>query len=220
MVRDQVIFGSGMIATAFGRVRGLRGTVLYAAGVSNSSCTRQSEFDREKNRLTEALCTPGPFIYVSTCSVEDKPYTHHKHAMEGFVKARGDYLIVRLPIVAGPTTNPHTLLNFLYDKVQRSEEFDLFTKARRNVIDVADAAAILEWLVRGGAHNQTINVAAPQDYAVTEIVGVFERITGKKAVVNRIDSGDSQDIDVRRISEADVDFSGDYLGRVLRRYYK
>ena len=220
MVRDQVIVGSGMIATAFGRVRGLRGTVLYAAGVSNSSCTRQSEFDRERARLTEALLNPGPFIYVSTCSVEDKPYTHHKHAMEELVKARGDYLIVRLPIVAGPTTNPHTLLNFLYSRVLRSEEFDLFTRARRNVIDVADAATILEWLVRNGARNETVNLAAPQDYGIGEIVKVFEQITGKKAVVNRIDAGDSQDIDVRRIADADVDFSGDYLGRVLRRYYK
>jgi nucleoside-diphosphate-sugar epimerase len=166
------------------------------------------------------LHRPGLLVYFSTCAESDTDYVRHKRELEQLVKDRGTYLICRLPIVAGKTSNPHTLLNFLHDRIQRSEEFDLFTKARRNVIDVADAAAILEWLVRGGAHNQTINVAAPQDYAVTEIVGVFERITGKKAVVNRIDSGDSQDIDVRRISEADVDFSGDYLGRVLRRYYK
>ncbi len=209
-----------MIATAFGRARGLRGTVLYAAGVSNSSCTRQSEFDRERARLTESLLNPGLFIYVSTCSTEDKPYTHHKRAMEELVKARGDYLIVRLPIVAGPTTNPHTLLNFLYSRILRSEEFDLFTLSARNVIDVADAATILEWLVRGGAHNETVNVAAPHDYSVEYIVKLFEQITGKKAVTNRIAQGDSQDIDVRRIADADVDFSGDYLNRVLRRYYK
>ena len=220
MVRDQVIVGSGMIATAFSRARGLRGTILYAAGVSNSSCTRQSEFDRERARLTEALLNPGLFIYVSTCSVEDKPYTHHKHAMEALVKARGDYLVVRLPIVAGQTTNPHTLLNFLYSRILRSEEFDLYTQARRNVIDVADAATILEWLVRNGAMNETVNLAAPQDYGVGEIVKVFEQITGKKAVFNRVDGGDAQDIDVRRIADADVDFSGDYLGRVLRRYYR
>jgi nucleoside-diphosphate-sugar epimerase len=220
MVRDQVIVGSGMIATAFGRVRGLRGTVLYAAGVSNSSCTRKSEFDREKARLKEALLNPGLFIYVSTCSVEDKPYTRHKMAMEELVKKRGDYLIVRLPIVAGSTTNPHTLLNFLYSRIQRSEEFDLFTLSRRNIIDVADAASILEWLVRNGAHNETVNIAAPMDYAVEYVVKVFEQITGKKAVTNRVAKGDSQDIDVRRIADADVDFSGDYLGRVLRRYYK
>lgn len=220
MVRDQMIVGSGMVATAFGTLRGLRGTVVYAAGVSNSCCTRRSEFERERVRLTEALTHPGLFIYASTCSVEDKPYRHHKFEMEQLVRGRGDYLIVRMPIIAGVTTNPHTLLNFLYSRVQRSEEFDLYTKARRNVIDIADAAAIVEWLVRNGARNETVNVAAPHDYSIQEIVGVFEKITGKPAVVNRVDSGDWQHIDVRRIADADVDFSGDYLDRTIRRYFR
>lgn len=219
MVRDQVIVGSGMIAKAFGKVRGLRGTVLHAAGVSDSSCTRQSEFDRDRERLRDSLLTPGLFIYVSTCSVEDKPYTHHKRAMEVMVRERGDYLIVKLPIVAGRTSNPHTLLNFLYSRIERSEGFDLYTRARRNVIDVADAASILEWLVRNGAKNETVNIAAPQDYSVAEIVRAFEIITNKKAFATRVDAGDWQDIDVRRIADADVDFSGDYLGRTLARYY-
>lgn len=220
MVRDQVIVGSGMIAEAFSRARGMRGTVLHAAGVSDSTCTRQSEFERDESRLHESLKTPGLFIYVSTCSVENKPYTHHKMEMERLVQERGDYLIVRLPTVAGRTTNPHTLLNYLFSRIQRSEGFDLFVSARRNVIDIADAASILEWLVREGAHNEKVNIAAPVDYSITEIVRNFEIITNKKAVTTKIDSGDAQDIDVRRIADANVDFSGDYLGRTLRRYYK
>jgi nucleoside-diphosphate-sugar epimerase len=220
MVRDQVIVGSGLIATAFSRVRGLRGTVLHAAGVSDSTCTRESEFARDRDRLRDSLLKPGLFIYVSTCSVEDKPYAHHKRAMEEMVRQRGDYLVVRLPIVAGRTSNPHTLLNYLFSRIQRSEGFDLFTRARRNVIDVEDAADITGWLIRNGAHNETVNVAAPKDYPVTEIVRDFELITNKKAFAARIDSGDSQEIDVRRIADADVDFSGDYLGRTLARYYR
>jgi nucleoside-diphosphate-sugar epimerase len=220
MVRDQVIVGSGLIATAFGRVRGLRGTVFHAAGVSDSTCTRESEFARDRDRLRDSLLKPGLFIYVSTCSVEDKPYAHHKRAMEEMVRQRGDYLVVRLPIVAGRTSNPHTLLNYLFSRIQRSEGFDLFARARRNVIDVEDAAGITGWLIRNGAHNETVNVAAPKDYPVTEIVKDFEIITNKKAFATIVDAGDSQDIDVRRIADADVDFSGDYLGRTLARYYK
>lgn len=220
MVRDQVIVGSGMIATAMEKVRGLRYTTVHAAGVSDSTCVRQSEFDRDRDRLVESLGkNPGLFIYISTCSEEDKPYTAHKRAMERLVINRGDYLIARLPVVAGRTTNPHTLLNFLHARISRSEGFDLFTKARRNVIDVADAASIIGWLVSGGARNETVNVAAPHDYPVQDIVRVFELITGKRAVPTRVDSGDAQDIDVSRISGADVDFTGDYLARTLCRYY-
>jgi dTDP-4-dehydrorhamnose reductase len=209
-----------MVGSAFADVRGLRGAVVYAAGPSNSSCTRQSEFDRERARLADALQIPGLFVYVSTTSVEDKPYTHHKREMERLVRERGDYLIARLPIVAGKTTNPHTLLNFLHSRIARSEEFDLYTRARRNVIDVADVAEIVGWLVRQGARNEVVNVAAPQDYAVWDIVRVFQRLTGKHAIFNKIDAGDESNLDVRRIADAPVDFSGDYLERTLARYYR
>ena len=219
MVRDQVIVGSGMIASAFSDVRGMRGTVLYAAGPSNSNCTRQSEFERERVRLAEALLAPGLFVYISTCSVEDKPYTHHKRQMESMVRDRGDYLVCRLPIVCGRTANPHTLLNWFHGRISRSEGFDLYRHARRNVIDVADVAEIVGWLVRSGAYNETVNVAAPHDYSALEIVRAFERLTGKTAVYDVVDAGDEQNIDVRRIADADVDFSGEYLERTLARYY-
>ena len=218
MVRHQVI-GSGMLGSAFSLARGTPDTIVYAAGTSNSSCTRQSEFDRDRSRLTEALLRDVLFIYISTCSVEDKPYTHHKLQMEELVKTRGDYLIVRLPIVAGRSTNPHTLLNLLYDRISRSEEFDLFVNARRNIIDVADVVTIVNWLARNLKFNETVNVAAPNDYSIMDIVRAMEQIIGKRAIFTSVDSGDSQIIDTRRIADADVDFSGDYLGRTLSRYY-
>ena len=219
MVRDQVIIGDGMIGRAMADVHGLRGTVVYAAGVSNSACVDEREFNRERQRLTEALQFPGLFIYFSTCSEEDRPYTHHKRAMEGLVKARGSYLIARLSIVAGKTPNPHTLLNFLYSRVARSERFTLRTLARRNVIDVRDVARVVDELVRAGTENETVNVAAPEDYGIREIVREFERICRKPAIVDCVDEGDAPLIDTRRIADTVVDFSGDYLARTLRRYY-
>jgi nucleoside-diphosphate-sugar epimerase len=220
MVRNKAVIGTGMIGTAFAEARCINNCIIYAAGTANSSCTRQSEFDRDENRLKESMLRSGIFVYVSTCSIEDKPYTHHKMKMEGLVKERGNYLIVRLPNVAGKSDNPHTLLNFLSSCVHRREEFDLFTKARRNVIDVMDVVDITYWLLRNYAINETVNVAAPFNYSVLEIVNEFEKIYRKKAVFNRIDSGDAPDIDTSRIADAFVDFSGDYLGRTLRRYYE
>jgi nucleoside-diphosphate-sugar epimerase len=111
-------------------------------------------------------------------------------------------------------------LNFLHSRIARSEEFDLYTRSRRNVIDVADVAEIVRWLVEQGAQDETVNVAAPYDYGIDEIVQAFERVTGKHAITNRIDAGDAVRLDVRRIADAPVDFTGDYLDRTIRRYYR
>ena len=220
MVPDTTVIGSGMIGTAFKEARFPKGCVVYAAGPANSSCTNEYEFKRDRERLSHDIHKPGLFIYISTCSVEDKPYVHHKRAMEELVKARGDYLILRLPNVAGRTSNPHTLLNFLADKVKRGEHFNMYRLSRRNVIDVQDVVTIADWLVRNNARNETINVASPRDHLIYHIVRAFEALYGKHAIMLVVESGDAQRINVNRIFDAPVDFSGDYLERTLERYYK
>lgn len=219
LVRDKVIVGSGMIARAMRNARGMAGTVVHAAGVSDSGCTDAAEFERDRGRLIDSLERPGVFVYMSTCSVEDKPYTAHKRAMEALVRERGGYLIVRLPVVAGRSLNPHTLLNYLAARISRSERFTVRERARRNVIDVCDVATAVEWLVRGGQFDRVVNVAAPMDYPIGEIVGEFEQIYGKPAVAEWVHEGDAPRIDAREILDSPVDFSGDYLSRTLRHYY-
>ena len=51
------------------------------------------------------------------------PYVRHKIEMERLVSDHAKFVIVRLPQVAGRTPNPHTLLNYLYARVARSEKF-------------------------------------------------------------------------------------------------
>lgn len=208
-----------MIAKALAEARGLRNVTVHAAGVSNSGCTDPREFERDRDRLIESLRAPGLFVYISTCSIEDKPYTAHKRAMEELVKARGDYLIARLPIVAGTTLNPHTLLNFLAARISRGERFTARGFARRNIIDVVDVAAALDWLVRAGRLDETVNIAAPMDYAVGEIISAFEWIYSKHAQADWVQEGDAPRVDWRDIADAGIDFSGDYLQRTLGRYY-
>jgi nucleoside-diphosphate-sugar epimerase len=120
--------------------------------------------------------------------------------------------------VAGQTSNPHTLLNYLHSRVSRSEGVDIWTHARRNVIDVADVATAVDWLL-DHAQNETVDIAAPQDYSVREIVSALEHATGKRARCAEVDAGRAYKIDHSRIAEAPIDFCGDYLGSVIRRYY-
>lgn len=229
-----MIIGSGLLAQAFAPEFSKRNDVcIYAAGVSNSSCTDAHEFARERQRLTSALAQAGQnvtFVYFGTCSVvadpeaRDTPYVKHKLAMEQLVSAHPHYLIVRLPQVAGKTPNPHTLLNYLYARISRSEAFMLWRNAKRNIIDVADAVAIAhELLADASMRNVTVNIANPTSYPMIDIVHAMERIAGKKAIYEVVERGSGYPIDIGMIrpvlDKIAIRFDDQYLERVIGKYY-
>lgn len=226
------IVGSGLIARAFApHADALPNVCVYAAGVSNSSCTDPREFDREHERLKTAMAKlpdGALLLYFSTCSIgdpalQDSHYVLHKRAMEQVVAQRPRHLIFRLPQLAGRTPNPHTLLNYLHARIVRSERFAIFSKAQRNIIDVDDVARIAIALMREGACAEAINVACSHNYAIGDIVHCMEDILGHAAIFDIIDAGAGYVIDTRRISEASsrcgISFSPDYLRRTLDKYY-
>lgn len=228
-----MLIGSGLLAQAFATAYSQREDVcIYAAGVSNSGCTNPHEFVREQGRLTEALqqaALVDAFVYFGTCSVADPeaqhtPYVRHKLAMERLVSAHPRHLILRLPQVAGRTPNPHTLLNFLYARISRSEAFQLWSNAKRNIIDVDDVVAITRQLIANGAlRNVTLNIANPVSYRMAEIVRAMERAVGKRAVCEVCERGSAYPIDISTtlpaIEAAGVKFGTDYLERVIGKYY-
>lgn len=228
-----MIVGSGLLAQAFADAFSQRDDVcIYAAGVSNSACKSVSEFARERQRLTDALRTAhhvGAFVYFGTCSVadpdaQDTPYVQHKLAMEGLVQAHPQGLVIRLPQVAGKTSNPHTLLNYLYARISRSERFELWSKAKRNIIDVSDVVAIANCLIADrSVRKTTINVANTVSYPMPEIVHAIERAVGKQALFDATDRGYEYPINVERIipmlDKAGVVFGSTYLDKVIGKYY-
>jgi len=228
-----MLIGSGLLAHAFSSAFLQREDVcIYAAGVSNSGCTDSHEFARERQRLGDALrqaiCVDA-FVYFGTCSVADPeakntPYVQHKLAMEQVVRTHSRSLILRLPQVAGKTPNPHTLLNFLYARIARSESFKLWSKAKRNIIDVVDVAAIAQLLIASGsARNTTFNVANVANYSMLDIVGVMEKAIGKRAIYDVVERGSEYPIDTSAmlplLEQAGVKFGHDYLEKVINKYY-
>ncbi len=229
----EVIVGSGLVASAMRAVFVNPDVCVYAAGVSNSGCTDAKEFERERVRLEIALAAHAGarrFIYFGTCSVDDPDaskslYVQHKRAMEYLAANHSRYVIFRLPQVAGNTPNPHTLLNYLFARIARSERFSIWAKSTRNVIDIDDVAQIARVLVVDqGVVNETINIAHSRSVSIFEIVSQFELITGKRAVFDEIQLGKAYSIDCSRMERAvaacGVDLTGDYLGKVLRKYYE
>ncbi len=226
-----MIVGRGLIATAFERCPELAG-VIYAAGVSNSVNADPHEFERDWARLSDALSTyPGApvFVYFSTCSIDDKGtlgsnYVRHKIAMEALVAAHKNYLIIRLPQVAGWSDNPHTLLNYMHGKIVRGEDFIMRAKTTRNIIDVEDVVDIVQQLVAEGTSRLTVNVANPVSHLVSEIVAAMERATGKQAVAQISGAGGNHVIDTTSIkpiiAKLGISFDAGYLDRVICKYYK
>jgi nucleoside-diphosphate-sugar epimerase len=228
-----MIIGSGLLAQAFSNPFSRRDDVcIFAAGVSNSGCIDAQEFERERELLLETLTRAkqvGAFVYFGTCSLADPearstPYVQHKLAMERLTATHPRHLILRLPQVAGRTSNPHTLLNFLYARISRSEAFSLWRNARRNIIDIDDAAAIAgQLIVNESMRNATLNIANPVSYSMIDIVGAMERVVGKRAIYYPVDRGSEYAIDTSAIlpvlENAGVKFGSDYLEKVMAKYY-
>jgi len=228
-----MIIGSGLLAKAFAaEFAGAPNIWIYAAGVSNSGCSDPREFARERARLLDALSAGeqgDAFVYFSTCSIGDpsaahSPYVRHKMEMERLVWRHAQFVIVRLPQVAGRTTNPHTLLNYLYAKVSQGECFTIWAHATRNIIDIDDAAAIVGRLLHNTQSRRiTVNVANSCSYPIHEIVTVMEKVVGKQAITERADLGAAYEIDTSQIASIVGDlglvFDARYLEHVIAKYY-
>lgn len=228
-----MLIGSGLLAQAFTPMFLHREDVcVYAAGVSNSGCANVHEFARERQRLADALQQAkhvDVFVYFGTCSVADQkaqytPYVQHKLAMEQLVSAHPRHLILRLPQVVGKTPNPHTLMNFLYARIVRSEAFSLWRNAKRNIIDIADVVPIACQLIADKtARNITLNIANPVSYPMTDIVSAMELVVGKRAIYDVVEHVSEYPIDISAIlptlDKTAVKFGDNYLIQVISKYY-
>lgn len=228
-----MIIGSGLLAQAFSPAFALRDDIcIFAAGVSNSGCNDFQEFTRERERLGYALQQAeniDAFVYFGTCSVADpesqtSPYVLHKVAMEKLVHTHKRNLIFRLPQVVGKTPNQYTLLNFLHAKILRSEPFNLWRNAKRNIIDVIDVAIIAEQLIANSLMRNTIlNIANLENYPMAEIVTQMEHVVGKRAVYKAVERGSDYYIDTNPIlpvlEKVNIKFDNGYLEKVIAAYY-
>lgn len=226
-----MIVGKGLLAQAFTPAFAAgHNIVMFASGVSNSQEKRPEEYAREREMLEQALELNRFLIYFSTCSVSDvelqhSPYVQHKQAMEALILERArQKAIFRLPQVVGSTPNPHTLTNYLHEQISTGVPFKVWLHARRNLIDVADVAAIVCHLVDNHAADGIVtNVASPQSVGILELVHIFEEVLGLPARYETVDAGASYDIEaglaLRTAAEAGITFGPDYATKLVKKYY-
>lgn len=226
-----MIIGNGLLAKAYAPYFvDKQDVIVFASGVSNSRETDPEEFARERRMLEKALAQEKKLVYFSSCSIADPdqvnaPYVLHKQAQEKLIAERArNYAIFRLPQVVGRIDNPHTLTNYLYQTIASGDVFHIWTRARRNLIDVDDVAAIgARLLERGDADNRITNIACPFSVAILDLVRIFEQVMDRRAYYDLIDSGGSYAIDVElamsAAAEAGIVIDDNYINQLIRKYY-
>ena len=100
--------------------------LYFASGVSNSKETREPEYRREVNLLLSQDKLRHIVYFGSMCIFySNTHYAQHKRCMENLVKKNfPHYTIFRMGNIAWGS-NPHTLINFIQNKIRKREPFEI-----------------------------------------------------------------------------------------------
>lgn len=230
--RKMMVIGSGMLATAFMYDKiNSDNVIIFASGVSNSLETDKLAFNREVDLLLNHASTSARLVYFSTVSIfdpslSDSPYVLHKLYIEEMISAHfKNYLIIRLPIVVGKSTNPNTLTNFLYNCIRSGKSFNLYTNAQRYLIDLDDVVFLTSQLLQKVHENCKINLVLDNKTSIQSIVYLLAEIIGRQPYFNEVPRGSDYDIDNTFVKDLlGEDYfqiqGSEYIEKLLKKYYQ
>ncbi len=234
------MIGGGLLAGAFASAA-MTGpdAIICASGVSDSRCTDEYAFQRERTLLHDltgrARARDAVLVYFSAAPVyggvrgfrvesedatPETPYGRHKLGCENIVVHSGArYLVLRLPNVVGPGGHPHQLIPSLVAQTLNGSVV-IWTAATRDLLDVDDLVAIVAALVRQGIHNEILNVASGVSTPVVRMFEVIVAVLGVSPSVTAIEGGDRQDFCTTKVRDLLLEYPSyapDYPSTVLRR---
>ncbi len=223
-----IVVGNGLIGSHFRGLQAPEEHVIFASGVSNSASVSIDDFKREEILLKEWLVKSNTLIYFSTCSIEDPartktPYVQHKLAMEGLVMRTKSNIVIRVPQIVGKSTNKHTLVNFLVEKINQHDHFTLHKGAIRNLIDIDDLVSLTMLLIRENRPSGLYSFAMPHEYEVSRIVSCIEErlnLKGIYSVENATGYSYAQSQFVEyAINQGVIRCGEDYLESIISKYF-
>ena len=224
MISDVV--GSGMLAKAFQKSDS-RGCTFFCSGVSNSTETNPIEFEREAALLKKVLAfsKSNCLVYFSSILAPAKgnKYYEHKSNMEQLVKSQSnEYLILRLPQVAGNVLN-NTLLPSFIKKIYFEEYFEVYSDAPRSLVDVDDVVKIFDKIYKDNIKNKTLNLCPGYFFQPVELTIIIGELLGKQPNMGIVKKESIQLCEPEPILSDYQYLLGDldtYLKRVVNKYTK
>ena len=229
-----MIVGSGLIANSLkNSLCDTDKILIFASGVSNSAETSSVAFQRERLLLQSSVEMSNSkkmlFIYFSSCALVDEqqlkiPYYQHKHQMEQLIKTTADnFIIFRLPQLIGKSDNKNTLINYLVDKINRGETFQLWDGATRYLIEIKDLKVLLEsFIFDKNLWNKTSDIANSYRYSIEEIVLMISSYLNKSANYTVLQKKDSyvltldNFLDLCKNKNINIIFGKNYLNQKLK----
>jgi len=227
-----MVIGNGMVAKRFGSYKVNDQFLIFASGVSNSKNINPGAYERELSLLQRSI-KENPekiLVYFSTCSIydpgeENSKYVLHKRQIEELIqKDQKHFYVFRVSNLVGHSPNPNTILNFYVYHILNGINFDLWTNATRNLIDIDDMYNIADNVLKKEVlQNQVINIANTENYTTLEIIMAIENLWNTKANYIPILKGNPFTIDLSAIGpivkELGIHFGKNYLPNLLRKYY-
>lgn len=227
-----MVIGNGMVAKRFESYKTNDQFLIFASGVSNSKHINPEAYERELTLLQSAIKDNQEkiLVYFSTCSIYDpgeensKYVLHKKHIEQLIQKKQKQFYIFRVSNLVGQSGNRNTVLNFYVYHILNGINFDLWTNATRNLIDIDDMYKIADDILKKRVvQNQVINIANIENYTTQEIITAIENLWNTKANYIPIVKGNHFTIDLSAISpvmkELGIHFGKNYLPNLLRKYY-
>jgi len=219
-----MIVGNGLIASAFKEsdFHSLH-HVIFASGVSNSNETDPKPYLREMELIERYLDKSTTFVYFSTTSVFDPTrqesiYIRHKLSVEKFLKKNAaSYLIVRLPIMIGYSSNPHTLINFLVNAITNQIPFKVQANACRNLLDIDDLFELMKPFLIQEHHRLEVNILGSRIIAVPDLVHIIENIVQLKGNYTLENTGACFDLPEGN-GQIIYKEEADYIPKILQKY--
>ncbi|MDK9694693.1 MAG: NAD(P)-dependent oxidoreductase, partial [Sulfurimonas sp.] len=203
-----MIVGSGQLAKEFEKSEH-GDVVIFASGVSNSTCKDENEFIREKNLLESMLNSnkEKKIVYFSSCALSAPDYAknayyEHKKQMEELIRLNSNnYYIFRIPQLFGKLKHHKTLINFLYEAIINGDKFNVYSGAYRYVIEIEDVRKLVEAYLNYSEPNIVVDIANTYRYNILEVVSILERLLGKKAIYDVIEKSDEYVLDLSRVQD-------------------
>jgi nucleoside-diphosphate-sugar epimerase len=227
-----MIIGNGMVAKRFESYKTNDQFLIFASGISNSKNINPEAYERELILLQQSMKKNQEkiLVYFSTCSIydpgeENSKYVLHKKQIEHLIqKDQKRFYIFRVSNLVGQSGNRNTILNFYVYHILNGINFDLWTNATRNLIDIDDMYKIADDVLKKGViQNQFINIANTENYTTQEIITAIENLWNIKANYIPIQKGNPFIIDLAAIrpimKELGIHFGKNYLTNLLRKYY-
>lgn len=147
-----VIIGHGDIAFV---LNDRRGWIYFAAGVSNSRETRESEYQREEDLLMKQNRNKHIVYFSSLCVFySDNRYSRHKKQMEELVKKKfKHYTIIRMGNITWGK-NPHTLINYFKNLIKKEQRIEIWDTYRYLI----NKEELLHWINLIPEWNSEMNI--------------------------------------------------------------